>query len=177
MDASTRFAVLPQAREYGIRCFPPCLSPCPGTNLHGNAFIDWANRNSSAINSALDVHGAILFRGFGGLDPQYFSQFVGALGAGTFPYSLGNAVRTLIVGGKNEVFTANESPPDRPIPFHHELAQVGSGVYACGQPLFGWSVCLPCHWSDSSLFVLLRFIVCAIADAVLPTARFVLLRA
>lgn len=124
MDASTVFSVLPQAADYGGRRFPPCVSPGPSTEIAGDAVVDWAARNSVTINSALEAHGAILFRGFGGLNPQLFSKFVGTLGSATFPYSLGNAVRTLVVNGKNEVFTANESPPDRPIPFHHELAQV-----------------------------------------------------
>ena len=37
------------------------------------------------------------------------------------PYVGGAAPRTNVVG---RVFTANESPPDQKIPFHHEMAQV-----------------------------------------------------
>lgn len=46
-----------------------------------------------------------------------------AVGYPNFAYegAGGNAVRRNVVGDR--VFTANESPPDRRIPFHHELAQ------------------------------------------------------
>lgn len=37
-------------------------------------------------------------------------------------YVGGAAPRTHVVG---DVFTANEAPPDKLIPFHHEMAQVG----------------------------------------------------
>ena len=30
---------------------------------------------------------------------------------------------SLVIANKDIIFTANESPPDQPIPFHHELAQ------------------------------------------------------
>lgn len=44
----------------------------------------------------------------------------------------------LYLGSKDIVFTANESPPDQPIPFHHELAQNANPPYYvfffCDQP-------------------------------------------
>ncbi|KAL7580999.1 hypothetical protein ACA910_005810 [Epithemia clementina (nom. ined.)] len=42
-----------------------------------------------------------------------------------YPYVGGAAPRTIIPvsAGKDIIFTANESPPQEPIPFHHELAQ------------------------------------------------------
>lgn len=52
-----------------------------------------------------------------------FNEFVEAFGFEELPYVGGAAPRTNIVG---RVFTANESPPDQKIPFHHEMAQVCS---------------------------------------------------
>ncbi|PQM33854.1 clavaminate synthase-like protein [Prunus yedoensis var. nudiflora] len=50
-----------------------------------------------------------------------FNDVVEASGFEEFPYVGGAAPRTNVVG---RVFTANESPPDQKIPFHHEMAQV-----------------------------------------------------
>lgn len=50
-----------------------------------------------------------------------FNDVVEAFGYEELPYVGGAAPRTNIVG---RVFTANESPPDQKIPFHHEMAQV-----------------------------------------------------
>ena len=64
----------------------------------------------------------MLFRGFKVDTPQQFADAVIATGTPSLPYVGGEAVRTSIVGDR--VFTANESPPSEPIPFHHEMAQV-----------------------------------------------------
>lgn len=50
-----------------------------------------------------------------------FNDVVEAFGFDELPYVGGAAPRTSVVG---RVFTANESPPDQKIPFHHEMAQV-----------------------------------------------------
>ncbi|KAF9613599.1 hypothetical protein IFM89_009269 [Coptis chinensis] len=50
-----------------------------------------------------------------------FNQVVEAFGYEELPYVGGAAPRTNVIG---RVFTANESPPDQIIPFHHEMAQV-----------------------------------------------------
>lgn len=67
----------------------------------------------------------LIFRDFAQETPEHFATFVAdCLALPNFPYVGGNAVRTAIVADR--VFTANESPPDKPIPFHHELAQTPS---------------------------------------------------
>ncbi|CAD6266189.1 unnamed protein product [Miscanthus lutarioriparius] len=48
-----------------------------------------------------------------------FDRAVNAFGYEELPY-VGAAPRTNVVG---RVFTANESPPDQSIPFHHKMAQ------------------------------------------------------
>lgn len=49
-----------------------------------------------------------------------------AFGGEPLEYVGGAAPRTHVVG---DVFTANEAPPDKLIPFHHEMAQVGVVFY------------------------------------------------
>ncbi|GFP83881.1 clavaminate synthase-like protein at3g21360 [Phtheirospermum japonicum] len=74
------------------------------------------------LESLLHRHGAILFHG---LDHSLstasdFNDFVEAFGYKELPYS-GRAPRTNVVG---RVYTANESPPDQNITFHHEMAHL-----------------------------------------------------
>ena len=64
-------------------------------------------------------HGAVLFRGFPTTTAENFDHFVKSFKFGAFPYIGGAAPRTLITG---DVFTTNESPPDKLIPFHNEMA-------------------------------------------------------
>ncbi|KAG6428945.1 hypothetical protein SASPL_106984 [Salvia splendens] len=74
------------------------------------------------LDSVLHKHGAVLFRGFESVATATdFNDVVEAFGYEELPYVGGAAPRTNVVG---RVFTANESPPDQKIPFHHEMAQV-----------------------------------------------------
>mmetsp|Transcript_44357 Transcript_44357/g.53595 ORF Transcript_44357/g.53595 Transcript_44357/m.53595 type:complete len:659 (-) Transcript_44357:197-2173(-) len=56
-----------------------------------------------------------------------FGRIVTSLSLAYYPYVGGAAPRTIIPVSTSPtrpvIFTANESPPDEPIPFHHELAQ------------------------------------------------------
>jgi len=69
-------------------------------------------------------HGAVLLRGFDIKNAEDFGDVVLNLELENMPYVGGAAVRRNIVG--DYVFTANESPPSEPIPFHHEMAQVSN---------------------------------------------------
>jgi hypothetical protein len=69
--------------------------------------------------------GALLLRGFPARTAADFDRAVDAFGYEELPYVGGAAPRTNVVG---RVFTANESPPDQKIPFHHEMAQVRAGL-------------------------------------------------
>ncbi|KAK7261768.1 hypothetical protein RIF29_28087 [Crotalaria pallida] len=73
------------------------------------------------IESLLLKSGAVLFRGFPVSTASDFDAVVEAFGYEELPYVGGAAPRSNVVG---RVFTANESPPDQKIPFHHEMAQV-----------------------------------------------------
>jgi len=82
--------------------------------------VEWVKDNKDKIEEILLRHGAILFRGFPIVDPLAFDKFVASFGYINQPYSGGAAPRNHIVGN---VFTANESPPEVEIPFHHEMSQ------------------------------------------------------
>lgn len=78
--------------------------------------------------SLLAKHKALLLQSGDGSQPlsvEEFARFTEGLRLKKYEYVGGAAPRRIIpVEAKVEVFTANESPPDQPIPFHHELAQV-----------------------------------------------------
>jgi len=108
----------------GTYQFPTLLEPCTrDVAADLGAALDWAHRSRYDIEARLAATGALLFRGFPIDSAEHFATFVEALGYPNFAYqgAGGNAVRKNVVGDR--VFTANESPPDRVIPFHHELAQ------------------------------------------------------
>uniref|UniRef100_A0A6T6I7A8 NADP-dependent oxidoreductase domain-containing protein n=1 Tax=Craspedostauros australis TaxID=1486917 RepID=A0A6T6I7A8_9STRA len=84
--------------------------------------------NPRSFVDLMDQHKALIFRKAdddGAFDTEGFGQFLVDQRLEYYPYIGGAAPRTIIPvkAGKDIVFTANESPPDQPIPFHHELAQ------------------------------------------------------
>ncbi|CAF0737423.1 unnamed protein product [Brachionus calyciflorus] len=83
--------------------------------------LGYISENLDTILNELKNHGAILFRGFPINDAKDFNDFCLSFGWEDLPYIGGAAVRKNVYG---VVFTANEAPPDQPIPFHHEMAQV-----------------------------------------------------
>lgn len=108
----------------GTYQFPTAIEPCTvdvATDV--SAALEWVRRSKVAIESRLASTGALVFRGFPLDTAEDFAAFTDALGYPNFAYegAGGNAVRKNVVGDR--VFTANESPPERVIPFHNELAQ------------------------------------------------------
>lgn len=108
----------------GTYQFPTAIEPCTldvATDV--GAALDWVRRSKDAIESRLASTGALVFRGFPLDTAEDFAAFTDALGYPNFAYAGagGNAVRKNVVGDR--VFTANESPPEKVIPFHNELAQ------------------------------------------------------
>lgn len=101
--------------------FPSVLSPNPFSSSTLSFFTDSIIAQKPFLDSLLLKTGAILFRGFDVNTAKDFNDVVEAFGFEELPYVGGAAPRTNVVG---RVFTANESPPDQKIPFHHEMAQV-----------------------------------------------------
>ncbi|KAG8166559.1 hypothetical protein KVR01_002248 [Diaporthe batatas] len=109
--------------------FPLVLTPGnsgsnkPTTALNTTeAVAAWVTQNRKQLIDLANTHGAILLRDF--CPPistaADFDAVCKAFGLAEFPYIGGAAPRTVVSGS---VFTANESPADQLIPFHHEMAQ------------------------------------------------------
>lgn len=109
--------------------FPLVLTPgAPEPETQKTAFVttdavvEWITRSQRRLVRLAQTHGALLLRGF--CPPLQtaadFDAVCKAFGLDAFPYIGGAAPRTVISGS---VFTANESPADQLIPFHHEMAQ------------------------------------------------------
>lgn len=122
------FPTLPQARDYNGLTFPLTVSPPsnrPELSFAASASHQYIATHRPTVETLLQRHSVLLLRGFGQATPHDFAKLVEhALALPNFPYVGGNAVRTSIVADR--VFTTNESPPEKPIPFHHELAQTPS---------------------------------------------------
>ncbi|KAK3789129.1 hypothetical protein RRG08_012751 [Elysia crispata] len=112
-------------KDFGDTRFPLVLTPTESESSKSittaDAACDWVKSNKENIGAQLLQNGAIMFRGFPLKDAYDFDKFVGAFDREPLPYVGGAAPRKVITP---RVFTANESPPDQPIPFHHEMAQV-----------------------------------------------------
>lgn len=109
--------------------FPLVLTPGnherskPTTTLTTTeAVTAWITQNQKQLVDLAKTHGAILLRDF--CPPistaADFDAVCKSFGLAEFPYIGGAAPRTVVTGS---VFTANESPADQLIPFHHEMAQ------------------------------------------------------
>ncbi|CDO97972.1 unnamed protein product [Coffea canephora] len=116
---------VPQQKNYKEIIFPRVLSPNPNGLPSSSPTLplltDAIKESKPWLESLLHQSGALLFRGFPLTTASDFNNVVEAFGFDELPYVGGAAPRTNVVG---RVFTANESPPDQKIPFHHEMAQV-----------------------------------------------------
>lgn len=141
-------AKLPAQKQFTIDgadvSFPLVLTPgAPEPETQTTAFTStdavthWIMRNQKQLVQLAQTHGAILLRDFCPpiSTPEDFDAVSKAFGLDDFPYIGGAAPRTVIAGS---VFTANESPADQLIPFHHEMAQSkshpGTLFFYCMKP-------------------------------------------
>ncbi|GAB4850298.1 hypothetical protein Ancab_029598 [Ancistrocladus abbreviatus] len=116
---------MPQQRLYNGVPFPIMFSPNTSTTTPSPFslidFIEAIKSHKPRLQSLLHDAGAILFRGFPVNSASDFNDVVEAFGFEEYPYVGGAALRNKVVG---RIFTANESPPDRKIPFHNEMSHV-----------------------------------------------------
>ncbi|CAJ1363771.1 unnamed protein product, partial [Effrenium voratum] len=112
---------IPEQRPLHGHDFPLVLTPATGATACAQDLAAWCGRRSKELRRLLLQHGAVLFRNCGVSSAQDFAEVTRAMGCEGYDYVGGAAPRTEVV--KGVVFTSNESPPDQPIPFHHELAQ------------------------------------------------------
>ncbi|XP_076914790.1 clavaminate synthase-like protein At3g21360 [Bidens hawaiensis] len=117
-----REVVLPEQKLQNENVlFPTVLSPTSSASVTLTAFKDAIKSHKPWLESLLVNSGAILFRGFPVISPSDFNDVIEAFGFPEFPYVGGRAYRKQVVG---RVYTANESPLDKEVPFHHEMAYV-----------------------------------------------------
>ncbi|KAL0010291.1 hypothetical protein SO802_005399 [Lithocarpus litseifolius] len=115
---------IPHQKIFNGIQFPLILSPNPKSQTPPSSlslFTKAIKTEKTFLDSVLHKSGAVLLRGFPVNTASDFNNVVEAFGFEELPYVGGAAPRTNVVG---RVFTANESPPDQKIPFHHEMAQV-----------------------------------------------------
>ncbi|CAN1155955.1 Clavaminate synthase-like protein At3g21360 [Linum perenne] len=113
---------LPHQKQFDSVPFPAILTPnIQATPTTLDILTSAVKSEKPFLESLLLKSGAILFRGFPLTAASHFNDLVESFGFQELPYVGGAAPRTNVVG---RVFTANESPPDQKIPFHHEMAQV-----------------------------------------------------
>ncbi|KFK39444.1 hypothetical protein AALP_AA3G245700 [Arabis alpina] len=113
---------IPHQKHYESKLFPAVISPSSSIPVPSlPLFTQTIKTQKPYLDSLLHESGAVLFRGFPVNSAVEFNDVVEAFGFDELPYVGGAAPRTSVVG---RVFTANESPPDQKIPFHHEMAQV-----------------------------------------------------
>ncbi|KAI3766515.1 hypothetical protein L2E82_16578 [Cichorium intybus] len=106
--------------------FPAVLSPIAlntdvASELTLSDFEEAIKAHKPWLESLLQKRGAILFRGFPVNTTSDFNDVVEAFGFPEAFYVGGRAPRTQVFG---RVYTTNEAPPDKTIPFHHEMAYV-----------------------------------------------------
>jgi hypothetical protein len=127
LPSGTRVLILPDGEQQvwdGTR-FPLALVPRRPVGQSLADLVTWIWGNRATLLDLIARNGAVLLRGFGApSDALGFSELVHALELEPFEAGCSAAPRTRQAA---DVFTANEAPPQEPIPFHHEMAQ-------CEQP-------------------------------------------
>eukprot|EP00443_Scrippsiella_acuminata_P021380 CAMPEP_0115219206 /NCGR_PEP_ID=MMETSP0270-20121206/26793_1 /TAXON_ID=71861 /ORGANISM="Scrippsiella trochoidea, Strain CCMP3099" /LENGTH=761 /DNA_ID=CAMNT_0002633185 /DNA_START=70 /DNA_END=2356 /DNA_ORIENTATION=+ len=122
IDGLTQINIPEQKQlENGSGTFPLTLAPSDGMTMSASQLGEWTKKHTVKLRELAQRHGAVLLRGCSVRGAQDFAAMSGAMDCEGYDYIGGAAPRTELVPGL--VFTSNESPPDQPIPFHHELAQ------------------------------------------------------
>ncbi len=114
---------VPEQREQGKNglLFPQVLKPGAASSADVNSLVAAIRKDKDWLEQQLELYGALLLRDFGVHTAEDFNAVVEAFDYPELPYIGGAAPRFKVVG---RVYTTNESPPDRLVPFHHEMAQV-----------------------------------------------------
>ena len=109
-------------KEYRGKGFPLVLRPEVPSDFKRQELLDWVAQHRDKLRARLCEHGAVLLRDCPIDGPQDFEAVLDAAEFVNMPYVGGAAPRAEVTKGR--ILTANESPADQPIPFHHEMAQV-----------------------------------------------------
>jgi alpha-ketoglutarate-dependent taurine dioxygenase len=110
LQDNIRFSEMPLD---GDQCLPLVVEPAADELV----LADWAMRNRRLIDSWLDRHGAVLFRGFREASVSEFEQIVTAVAGELMQYRERSSPRRQVAGN---VYTSTEHPPDQNIILHNE---------------------------------------------------------
>ncbi len=85
--------------------------------VDGVDLVEWAASNREEVESLLQKHGGLLFRGFAMRDSADLNRFVSAASSGPLEYGERSSPRTHVA---NKVYTSTEHPADQEIFLHNE---------------------------------------------------------
>ncbi|WP_186035870.1 TauD/TfdA family dioxygenase, partial [Burkholderia gladioli] len=102
------------------RLLPLCVTPlAPELASSTEAFTAWYATRRAAVDTLLDAHGAVLWRGFALPDTAAFGRFGALYPAHRQGYTAGAAPRQQIAG---QVYESTRMPPPFKIGLHQEMA-------------------------------------------------------
>lgn len=103
--------------------------------VEGLSLLIWVEQNLACIQTHLQTHAGILFRGFTINGSKDFGAFMTAVSTTPMTYSYRSTPRTQVEGN---VYTSTEYPADRTIPLHNEMAYARQWpmvlAFYCQQP-------------------------------------------
>jgi alpha-ketoglutarate-dependent taurine dioxygenase len=122
--AITRTALSPQLGEMVKTGLLSAGKPLPlviQPNFEGVDLSTWGAANREFLETKLNTHGALLFRGFGLRTQAEFEEFLNAISLNVMNYIEGATPRTKL---SDKVYTSTEYPQDQSIALHNELTYV-----------------------------------------------------
>lgn len=85
--------------------------------------LPWATSHREMVHQELARHGAVLFRGFGGMTAETLESLIVALTGEPLEYTHRSTPRSRVSG---KIFTSTEYPADQTIPQHNEMSYTTS---------------------------------------------------
>ena len=108
-------------KEYRGKGFPLVLRPEVPSDFKRQELLDWVAQHRDKLRARLCEHGAVLLRDCPIDGPHDFEAVLAAADFVNMPDVVSSSASGVT---KGRILTANESPADQPIPFHHEMAQI-----------------------------------------------------
>lgn len=102
-------------------------------DVEGVDLINWATQNREMLDSRLQQHGALLFRGFNGHSLNVFEQFTTTIASSLMSYGERSSPRHVLSGN---IYTSTDHPADQHILLHNEQS------YTLNWPMKIWFFCV-----------------------------------
>jgi alpha-ketoglutarate-dependent taurine dioxygenase/acyl carrier protein len=101
--------------------------------VEGVDLVTWAGQNRETIETRLQEHGALLFRGFHGNSLKTFEQFTTTIASSLMSYGERSSPRHVLTGN---IYTSTDHPADQHILLHNEQS------YTLNWPMKIWFYCV-----------------------------------